>query len=78
MKSRTTISDKYKALKALLTHKQYRRVLLYYLGENTMTGEIGMSLRQVAKIEGVAHSAIFKSLRQAEKKIRNFGHKIPW
>lgn len=47
-----------------LTDVQRRRYLLYHAR--------GLTLRQIAEMEGVVHSKIQKSVDAAEKKIKNF------
>lgn len=49
---------------AMLTDKQRHRYLQYHVNN--------MTLRKIAKIEGVVHSKIQKSLKGAEKKIKIF------
>jgi DNA-directed RNA polymerase specialized sigma subunit len=47
-----------------LTEVQHRRYLLYHVN--------GLTMREIAKIEGVIHSKIQKSLEASEKKIKKF------
>ena len=48
----------------ILTDVQRRRYLLYRLD--------GLTMRQIADMEGVVHSKIQKSIESAEKKIKKF------
>ena len=48
----------------MLTVVQRRRYLMYHVD--------GLSLRQIAEIEGVQHSKIQNSINEAEKKIKKF------
>ena len=53
-----------KKLRAILTERQFERLTLYAIR--------GMTVKQIAEQEGVAHQNVSKPIRQAKKKIKFF------
>ena len=48
----------------ILSKKQFRRIWFYY--------GLGLKVRHIAKIEGVTHPKIVKSIQSAKKKIADY------
>lgn len=66
--SQRKAADRVIQLKGKLTEKQFRRLWMYHVDRK--------SEAEIAEIEGVAQQQISKSIKAAEKKIKNFPHNL--
>lgn len=66
--SQRKAADRVIQLKGKLTEKQFRRLWMYHVDRK--------SEAEIAEIEGVAQQQISKSIKAAEKKIKNLPHNL--